>query len=156
MRFLKQMSFESNPIKQMLRIALTACADHYQFYHNASLKSEVPEVKALLSVLAETEGELIDRIREMLVTGVVGALDEISVLDEMPIPDENPFDLERDNTDPRIFICNRALRTELKSYTFFLSVAARAKSEVISRLFEYFTFIKVTQIERIRRACETF
>ncbi|MHA2066002.1 MAG: hypothetical protein ACXABY_16645 [Candidatus Thorarchaeota archaeon] len=150
------MSFENNPIKQMLRLALTTCADHYQFYHGASIRSELPDVKALLLILAETEGELIDRIREMLVTGVVGALDEISVLDEMPVPDQTPFDLTRDDTDPRIFICNRALRTELKSYTFFLSIAARAKSEVISRLFEYFTFIKVTQIERIRRVCDTF
>ncbi|MHA1962390.1 MAG: hypothetical protein ACW99U_19475 [Candidatus Thorarchaeota archaeon] len=150
------MSFENNPIKQMLRLALTTCADHYQFYHGASMRSELPDVKALLLILAETEGELIDRIREMLVTGVVGALDEISVLDEMPVPDQTPFDLARDETDPRIFICNRALRTELKSYTFFLSIAARAKSEVISRLFEYFTFIKVTQIERIRRVCDTF
>ncbi|MHA2262336.1 MAG: hypothetical protein ACXAEN_08110 [Candidatus Thorarchaeota archaeon] len=150
------MSFENDPIKQMLRLALTTCADHYQFYHGASMRSELPDVKALLLILAETEGELIDRIREMLVTGVVGALDEISVLDEMPVPDQTPFDLARDETDPRIFICNRALRTELKSYTFFLSIAARAKSEVISRLFEYFTFIKVTQIERIRRVCDTF
>lgn len=147
---------EKNPIRSMLTLALTTMANHYQYYDSIAAQAEIPEVKALLLILAETEGELLDRIRDMIATGIVEAVDEVAGIDEIPEPDATPFDLTRNDTDPRIFVCNKALEMELKGYTFFLTIAARAKSEVISRLFEYLAYIKVVQIERIRRVCSTF
>lgn len=146
-----------NPVTQMLKLALTTVANHYQYYHKASMAAETPEVKALLTVLAETESELMDKIKEMMRFGISTELQELSdsnLLDEEP--DATPFDLTREDTDPRIFVCNKALNHEIKGYTFFLSIAARAKSKVVSRLFEYFAYVKLVQIGRIRRICDTF
>ena len=49
-----------------------------------------------------------------------------------------------------------ALKQEIKGYTFYLSIAARAKTELASRLFEYLAFIKSQQIDQIRKVCTTF
>ena len=118
---------------------------------------ETPDVKALLMVLADVEDELMDLIGGMMATGIVDALEELEqTKDRDEIPDETPFDLTREDTDPRIFICNKALRKEVKGYTFYLAIAARAKSRPISRLFEYLANVKMLQIKKIRRACETF
>ena len=146
-----------NPVTQMLQIALTTVANHYQYYHKAAMGVEIPEVKALLTVLADTEAELMDKIKDMMRFGIGTELQELAdsnLLDEEP--DATPFDLSREETDPRIFVCNKALDHEIKGYTFFLSIAARAKSRVVSRLFEYFAYVKMIQVERIRRICETF
>ncbi|MHA1577182.1 MAG: hypothetical protein ACTSU3_07460 [Candidatus Thorarchaeota archaeon] len=148
---------KTNPINQMLRLALTTAASHYQYYHGTALNVETPDVKALLMVLAEVEDELMDLIRGMLATGIVLALEELEKsVDRDEMPDETPFDLTREDTDPRIFICNKALRKEVKGYTFYLAIAARSKSRPISRLFEYLAYVKMQQIKKIRRVCETF
>ncbi len=147
----------TNPVTQMLKIALTTVANHYQYYHKASLAAETPAVKALLTVLAETEEELMDKIREMMRFGISTEMQELAEVDLLDKePDPTPFDLAREDSDPRIFVCNKALDHEIKGYTFFLSIAARAKSKVVSRLFEYFAYVKMIQIERIRRVCGTF
>lgn len=146
-----------NPVKAMLRLAHTTTANHYQYYHNAALNVESPQVKALLMVLADTEAELMDHLKNMMARGIIAELEEITeASDRYDAPDEMPFDLTREDMDPRIFVCNRALEKELKGYTFFLSIAARAKSKVISRLFEYLAYVKVKQISRIRKVCQTF
>ena len=147
----------TNPVTQMLKVALTTVANHYQYYHKAAMAAETPEVKALLNVLAETEEELMDKIREMMRFGISTEMQELSDVDLLDKePDPTPFDLERAESDPRIFIWNKALDHEVKGYTFFLSIAARAKSKVVSRLFEYFAYMKMVQIDRIRRVCGTF
>ena len=146
-----------NPINQMLKLALTTAASHYQYYHSAAMNVETPDVKALLMVLAEVEDELMDLIGGMMATGIVDALEELQQTEDRDeLPDETPFDLTREDTDPRIFICNKALRKEVKGYTFYLAIAARATSRPISRLFEYLAHVKLLQIKKIRRACETF
>lgn len=118
---------------------------------------QTPQVKALLNVLAETERDLIAHINHMMVTGV---LDEIEAMGKVEVgddpPDDTPIAPDRIDTDPRIFVCNKALEQEIKGYTFYLSIATRAKTELASRLFEYFAFIKSQQIEQIRKVCITF
>ncbi len=93
----------------------------------------------------------------MMVTGI---LDEIEAMGRVEVSDNPPdasfFAPERIDTDPRIFVCNKALLQEIKGYTFYLSIAARAKTELASRLFEYFAYIKSQQIEQIRNVCITF
>jgi len=151
------MSDRQKDIKAMLRLALTTAANHYQYYHKAAMGVETPKVKALLMVLADEEAELMDRIRDMMATGITEELEELSkTYDPEDLPNEMPFDLSREERDPRIYVCNQALKYELKGYAFFLSIAARAKSEIISRLFEYFARRKLGQIKKIRRVCETF
>jgi len=146
-----------NPVEQMLRLAHTTTASHYQYYHNAALNVETADVKALLMVLAETEAELMDKIKAMMIRGIIAELEELSEApDRDETPNEMPFDLTREETNPRIFVCNMALKKEIKGYTFFLSIAARAKSKVISRLFEYLAYVKLQQIRRIRKVCESF
>lgn len=146
-----------NPVEQMLRLAHTTTASHYQYYHNAALNVETADVKALLMVLAETEAELMDKIKAMMIRGIIAELEELSEApDRDDTPNEMPFDLSREESDPRIFVCNKALIKEVKGYTFFLSIAARAKSRVISRLFEYLAYVKLQQIRRIRKVCESF
>ena len=148
------MSEKKNPINTMLKLALATLKKHYKYYQEAAAGVYVPEVKALLMVLVETEGILIEKIQGMLYTGIVEAIDEIGEV-ELPTPDATPFDPSRNESDPRIFICNKALEQEMKAYTFFLSIAARARSEVISRLYEYFAYVKYDQMEKIRRVCST-
>ncbi|MHA1935609.1 MAG: hypothetical protein ACW97A_10020 [Candidatus Thorarchaeota archaeon] len=151
------MSVKKSPIDHMLNLALASAANHYQYYHNAAMNVETTDVKALLLVLANTEAELIDRIRDMMATGIVEEIQEVAEIDDLQdLPDGTPFDLMRNDSDPRIFVCNKALAQEIKGYTYYLSIAARAKSKVVSRLFQYFAFVKKQQIENIRRVCETF
>ncbi len=151
------MSSQKNPVEAMLKIALTTVSNHYQYYHRAAMGVQTPQVRALLEILAETESELIEKIRNMMRFGISEELSEISDADLLSEdPDSTPFDLSREETDPRIFVCNKALDHEVKGYTFFLSIAARAKSRVVSRLFEYFAYVKLVQIRRIRRICESF
>jgi hypothetical protein len=146
-----------NPLNSLLNVALTMSTRNFEYYDKTAKSVETPKVKALLKVLAETEADLIFQIRHMMATGV---LDEIEAMGRVEIgdepPDDSPFAPERNETDPRIFVCNRALEQEIKGYTFYLSIAARAKSELVSRVFEYLAFIKSQQIERIRKVCGTF
>jgi hypothetical protein len=146
-----------NPLDPLLNMAMAMSTRHYEYYSETAKQVQTPKVKALLLVLAETESELISHIRHMMVTGI---LDEIEVMGRVQVgakpPDDSPIAPERIDTDPRIFICNKALEQEIKGYTFYLSIAARAKTEIASRLFEYLAFIKSQQIEQIRKVCSTF
>ena len=146
-----------NPLENLLKLALSMSERHHQYYDETADSVEIPQVKALLRVLADTERDLIIEIQDMIVTGV---LDEIEEMGRVEVgddpPDTTPFAPERNDSDPRIFVCNKALQQEVKGYTFYLSIAARAKSELVSRVFEYLAFIKSEQIERIRKVCETF
>ncbi|MFW9927596.1 MAG: hypothetical protein ACFFDM_12665, partial [Candidatus Thorarchaeota archaeon] len=63
--------------QQLLKLALTTSANHYSFYLRAADAAETPQVKALLMVLAETEGDLIERIRLMMTTGILDAIEEV-------------------------------------------------------------------------------
>ena len=85
--------------------------------------------------------------------GIVEEIDFISKKDSIPIPIDTPFKSSRNADDSRICICNDSLEMEMKAYTFFLSMATRSKSNVISHLFEYFAYEKTLQIEKIRRVC---
>jgi len=148
----------------MLRVALTTSANHYDFYLKAANIVETPKVKALLMVLADTEGDLIDRIRRMMSTGILDAVEEaakdtFSIGDPDPTPfgmDRTPFAQSNPDTDPRFLICNRALEMEFKGFTFYNSISSRAKSIMMKRLYEYLAYIKSQQIEKIRKVCETF
>jgi len=146
-----------NPLDPLLNMAMAMSTRHYEYYSRTAEQVQTPKVKALLLVLAETEQELIAHIRHMMVTGI---LDEIEVIGRVEVgdepPDDSPIAPERKDTDPRIFVCNKALEQEVKGYAFYLSIAARAKTEIASRLFEYLAFIKSQQIEQIRKVCSTF
>ncbi len=147
---------QKNPLDPLLNMAMAMSTRHYEYYMEAAENIETPQIKALLLVLAETESDLIAHIRHMMVTGI---LDEIEVMDRVDTddpPDDSPIAPERMENDPRIFVCNKALEQEVKGYTFYLSIAARAKTELTSRLFEYLAFIKSKQIEQIRNVCITF
>jgi rubrerythrin len=146
-----------NPLDPLLNIALAMSTRHYEYYTVTAEQVQMPKVKALLNVLADTERDLIAHIRHMMVTGI---LDEIEVLERVTTdgtpPDDSPIAAERIDTDPRIYVCNKALEQEIKGYTFYLSLAARAKTDLVSRLFEYLAFVKSQQIEHIRKVCTTF
>jgi rubrerythrin len=146
-----------NPLEPLLNLALSMSTRHYEYYDKTANSVENPKVKALLRVLADTERDLIAQIRHMMATGV---LDEVEAMGKVEVsedsPDDSPFAPDRNDTDPRIFICNKALEQEIKGYTFYLSISVRAKSELVSRVFEYLAFIKSQQIERIRKVCTSF
>jgi hypothetical protein len=146
-----------NPLEQLLNLALSMATRHYEYYDSTAKSVETPKVKALLRVLADTERDLIAQIRHMMATGV---LDEVEAMGKVQVgedpPDDSPFAPDRNDTDTRIFVCNKALDQEIKGYTFYLSLATRAKSELVSRVFEYLAFIKSQQIERIRKVCSSF
>ncbi|MFX1484955.1 MAG: hypothetical protein ACFFCP_17390, partial [Promethearchaeota archaeon] len=123
-----------------------------------------PQVKALLMVLAETEGDLVERIRLMMTTGILEQIQEVGKdTFSYAEPDATPFGMDRTpfarsnpDTDPRLFVCNKALELEYSGYQFYKSIANRAKTEIMRRLFEYFAYIKSEQIEKIRRVCVSF
>lgn len=146
-----------NPLVPFMKIALSMAQRHYDYYTRTANEVQHPKIKALLLVLAETEGELIGQIHHMMVTGILDEIEEmgrVEVGDEPP--DDKPISPDRMGTDPRIYACNKALEQEVKGYAFYLSMAARAKSELISRMFEYLAFIKSQQIEKIRNVCQSF
>ncbi len=155
---------EATSHQHLLKLALTTAANQYDFYLKAADAAVTPKVKALLMVLADTEGELVDRIRLMMTTGILDVIEEVakdtfSYEEPDPTPfgmDRTPFAVSTPDTDPRLYVCNRALEKEFSGFTFYKSISSRAKSEVIRRLFEYFAYIKSEQIQRIRRVCSTF
>lgn len=150
------MAVEKKEIEHMLNLALATSLNHQKFYMDAAAEATDSHIKALLTVLGESEDEIAAEIERMRVMGVVGAVLESDTSSSDSPPDETPFDLQRAETDQRLFICNTALAMEIKGYTFYLSIAVRAKSELISRLFEYLARRKAAQISKIRRMCETF
>jgi len=138
-------------------MAMAMSTRHFEYCSRTAEEVQNPKVKALLLVLTETESELIAHIRHMMVTGILDEIEAMGKVEVGDVPlDDSPIAPERLDTDPRIFVCNKALEQELKGYTFYLSIAARAKTEIASRLFEYLAFIKSQQIERIRKVCSTF
>jgi hypothetical protein len=155
---------EATPHQHLLKLALTTTANQYDFYLKAANAAETPQVKALLMVLADTEGELIERIRLMMTTGILDVVEEVAKEHfTYEDPDATPFGLDRTpfsesniDTDPRLYVCNRALEMEFEGFTFYKSISSRAKSELIRRVFDYLAYIKSRQIERIRRVCVTF
>lgn len=155
---------EISSVNSMLKVALTTSANHYDFYLKAANAVSTPQVKALLMVLAETEGDLIERIRLMMTTGILDQIEEVASESFSTVePNETPFGMDRTpfavsnpDTDPRLYVCNKALAMEFKGFSFFNSISSRAKSEMIKRLYEYFAHIKSEQIEKIRKVCETF
>ena len=155
---------EATSHQHLLKVALTTTANQYDFYLKAANAAETPQVKALLMVLAETEGELIERIRLMMTTGILDVVEEVakesfSYNDPNPTPfgmDRTPFAESNIDTDPRLYVCNRALEKEFSGFTFYKSISSRAKSELIRRVFDYLAFTKSVQIERIRKVCATF
>ncbi len=150
------MTTDPRHIVHMLNLALATSLNHYKFYLDAANEATEPKIKALLMVLGESEEQLAAEIERMMVEGVTGPVQEATKYENEEPPDETPFDLHRAETDQRLFICNTALDMELKGYAFYLSIAARAKSEVIHRLFLYFAHLKSEQIKKIRRMCESF
>ena len=155
---------EATSHQHLLKLALTTTANQYDFYLKAAKAAVTPQVKALLMVLAETEGELMERIRLMMTTGILDVVEEVakdtfSYEEPDPTPfgmDRTPFAASNPDTDPRLYVCNRALEKEFSGFTFYKSISSRAKSEVIHRVFDYLAYIKSEQIRRIRRVCSTF
>jgi rubrerythrin len=155
---------ESSSVQSMLKLALTSSANHYDFYLKAANATLTPPVKALLMVLAETEGDLMDRIRLMMATGILDQIQEVTsksftTNEPNPTPfgmDRTPFAQSNPDTDPRLYVCNRALEMEFKGFSFYNSISQRAQSELMRRLFKYFAHVKSVQIENIRKVCETF
>lgn len=141
----------------MLKLAILTAKSQHKFFVSAAESAEMPEVKALLMVLAESESNLIGKLQHMVVTGILDEIEELEHADDRDeIPDPTPFDPFREESDPRIFICNKTLKKGLKTYTLYLNFATKAKSEVVSRLFEYLAYLKMQQINQLRNICKTY
>jgi len=141
----------------MLKLALLTAKSQHKFFTSTAEQAEMPEVKALLLVLADSEFKMIAKIQHMIATGILDELEELNSADDRDeIPDPTPFDPFREESDPRIFICNKALGKGLKTYTLYLNLATKAKSEVISRLFEYLAYLKMQQINQLRKICQSY
>ena len=141
----------------MLKLALLTAKSQHEFFSSTAKKVEMPEVKALLLVLAEEEYKMIAKIQHMIATGILDELEELKRVDDRDeIPDPSPFDPFREESDPRIFICNKSLEKTLRSYKLYLQFATKAKSEVVSLLFEYLAYLKMHQIDKLRKVCRTF
>ena len=155
------MSNAKDPVKYMLNLALATALNDLQFYLDEEAARTAPEVKALLKVLAESEETLIAAIEGMMIGGVTTAMEEVLELrDSMIPPNENPFEFGSAFSPGLQFerwsLCNGALESGLKAYRYYVSIATRAKSKVVSRLFEYLSYLKGRHIERLRRVCESF
>ncbi len=155
------MSERKDPVRHMLNLALATALNDLEYYQRALDQTRIPEARALLLVLEESEEELIEKIEHMMVAGVIEAVagsKEIKASWEEP--NEDPFEFASPFAASLQFqrwtICNDTLERSLKAYGFYLSIAARAKSEVVSALFEYFAYIKAQHIRRLRKVCESF
>ena len=146
-----------NPLNAMLKLALATAKSQYKFFLRTAENSEVAEVKALLMVLAESESDMMSKIQHMMMSGILDELEELAAAkDRQSTPNSTPFDPSRAETDPRIFVCNMALEKNIRTYTFFLTMATKTKSEVVSTLFEYLALLEMRQIGELRRICSTY
>jgi hypothetical protein len=150
-----------DPVKYMLNLALATALNDLQFCLDEEAARTAPEVKALLKVLAESEETLIAAIEGMMISGVTTAMEEVLRLrDSTTPPNENPFEFGSAFSPGLQFerwsLCNGALERGFKAYRFYISIATRAKSKVVSRLFEYLSYLKGRHINRLRRVCESF
>ena len=148
---------QTDPLRPMLKLALSTARSQHELFVSLSETAKMPEVKSLLAYLMESESWMIDKLQHMMITGIVDELEELSSLgDRDAIPDSTPFDPTREKTDPRIFVCNKVLSGSIKTYTLYLRLATRAKSELVSGLFEYLAYMKRQQIYELRRACSRY
>lgn len=148
---------QTNPLSPMLKFALASAKHDYDYFINLADQTELPEVKALLLVLAESESKMVDKIQHMILTGIVDELEELDIAGEDDtVPDATPIAPEKAETDPRIFVCNKVLNKSISSYTLYLRLATKAKLELISRLFEYLAHLKYVQISQLRRICQSY
>jgi rubrerythrin len=148
---------ELDPTSPMLKLALSTARSQYEFFRATAESAEMEEVKSLLMHLAESESRMIYKLQHMMVTGIVDELEELyEAEDKNAIPDSTPFDQSRAEIDPRIYVCNQVLEKSVKTYTLYLRLATRAKSEVISRLFEYLAYLEKRQIDELREICECY
>jgi rubrerythrin len=144
-----------DPTTPMLKIALSTARSQHEFFLNTAKGSEVEEVKALLMHLAESESKMIDKIQHMMITGIVDEIEELEHTDDS-VPDSTPFDPSRAESDPRIYVCNQVLEKGIKTYTLYLRLASRSKSDVISQLFEYLAQLEKRQIDELREICKCY
>ncbi|MHA2424956.1 MAG: hypothetical protein ACXAEF_09230 [Candidatus Thorarchaeota archaeon] len=115
------------------------------------------EVKVLLLVLAESEDGMIEKIQHMMVSGILEEIEELyAAEDRHETPDATPFDPVKVETDPRVYVCNMALEKSIKAYTFYLTMATKAKSDAVSTLFEYLSLLEMREIKELRAMCDTF
>jgi hypothetical protein len=148
---------ETDPLEPMLKLAKASAKSDHEYFQELAEEANMPEVKLLLFVLAEAEAKMLDKIQHMMLTGIVDELEELDeIKDRDTVPDSSPIKPERMNTDPRIFVCNKVLEKSIKTYTLYLRLATRAKSELVSRLFEYLAYLKKKQISELRNRCEAY
>ena len=148
---------QMDPLRPLMKLAQSTAKSDHEFYLGTAEKAEMPEVKALLMVLADSESKLTEKLQHMMITGIVDELEELTnVRDRDAVADSTPFDPTRSGTDPRIFICNKVLERGIKTYTLYLRLATKTKSELGSRLFEYLAYLKKCQLDELRNICEKY
>ena len=140
----------------MLKLALNAAKSQNEFLLNLAEQARMQEVKTLLYRLAKSESEAVEKITHMMATGIVDELQELASGSSDSIPDDTPISPARNDSDPRIFVCNEVLAKSVKIYTLYLRLATRCKSEIVSRLFEYLANEEKLQIAELRSICEKF
>ncbi len=155
------MSDAKDPVKHMLNLALATALNDLQYYTDEFERTKIPEIQALLLVLQESEEELIAKIEDMMVTGVISAIDEAKKISgKWNSPSDEPFDFSSPFGSTlqfqRVSVCNQVLERGLRSHLFYLSISARAKSKVVSVVFEYIAYMKAQHLLRLRKVCESF
>ncbi|NHJ14671.1 MAG: hypothetical protein EAX95_13410 [Candidatus Thorarchaeota archaeon] len=146
-----------DPLTPMLKLALSSAKFDHEYFQSLAAEAKMPEVKLLLFVLAESESKMIEKIQHMMLTGVVDELEELSgIKDRDAVPDSTPIKPSKIDTDPRVFVCNKVLEKSIKTYMLYLRLATRAKSELVSRLFEYLAHLKMRQVVDLRSRCEAY
>jgi rubrerythrin len=146
-----------NPLNAMLKLALSTAKSQRDFFLRTAENSGMAEVKVLLLVLAESEEGMIEKIQHMMASGILDEIEELyAAEDRGETPDDTPFDPAKVESDPRVYVCSMALEKSIKAYTFYLTMATRAKSEVVSTLFEYLALLEMREIKELRAMCDTF
>ncbi|MHA2118679.1 MAG: hypothetical protein ACW98J_07145 [Candidatus Thorarchaeota archaeon] len=150
-----------DPVRHMLNLALATALNDLDHYQRALENASMPEVRALLMVLEESEENLIERIEHMMVAGPLeGVENSKERRANWEAPNEDLFEFASPFAASVQFqrwsICNDTLQRSLKAYGFYLSIATRAKSEVVSAVFEYLAFLKSQHIKRLRNVCDSF
>jgi len=140
----------------MLKLALNAAKSQHEFLLNLANNAKMVEVKTLLYNLAESESRAVEKIVHMMATGILDEIETLTEADSGSIPDSTPISPSRNTTDPRIFICNEVLEKSIKTYTLYLRLSTRSKSELVSRLFEYLANEEKQQITELRSICEQY
>jgi rubrerythrin len=140
----------------MLKLALNAATSQHDFLLRLAENAKMTEVKTLLYKLAQSESQAVEKITHMMATGIVDELEELSNDDPNSLPDTTPISPSRNDLDPRIFVCNQVLEKSIKTYTLYLRLATRCKSDIVSQLFEYLANEEKHQIAELRSICSKF